>query len=143
MPRGQAEAQNAGWRGAGDECLGSGGGDACRHGGSGGGRCTVDPGRHGGKKVRARPSERDATRRAAPSRARLGNMAYIGRPCARRGNVAVARPSRTPGDPTNTHGCTENGGPEKERIPFCRARGDEKRRGENERARTRQRKTDE
>jgi len=38
----------------------------------------------------------------------------------------------------------ENGGPEKERIPFCRAGGDEKRRGKGqERAGARQRKMDE
>jgi len=86
--------------------------------------------------ARARGSgiaRRDATRhaeprRAAPRRAR-GNMAHRSS-----GNIA-ARPSRTPADPTNTHGRTENGGPEKERIPFCRADGDEKRWIENERTR--------
>lgn len=131
-----------------------GSGDACRRGG--GGRRTVDPGRRGGKKVRARPSERargsgtarrDATHRAAPRRAATSSWQHgasavrsFVRSCARRGNAA-ARPSRTPADPTDTHGRTENGGPEKERIPFCRAGGDEKRRGANERAGERERRT--
>lgn len=76
-----------------------------------------------GASGRAEAGRRDATRQAR------GNMAAsVVRARARRGNVA-ARPSRTPGDPTNTHGRTENGVPEKERIPFCRAGGDEKRRG--------------
>lgn len=96
--------------------------------------------------ARAEAGRRDATRRTAPRCYELVATWRIGRSFvrsfvrARRGNAA-ARPSRTPADPTDTHGRTENGGPEKERIPFCRAGGDEKRRGENERARERERRT--
>lgn len=89
-----------------------------------------------GASARAEAGWRDATRRAELT-------ATSHRPRAPRGNAA-ARPSRTPARRSYQHSrCTENGGSEKERIPFRRAGGDEKRRSENERARDKERRADE
>lgn len=42
--------------------------------------------------------------------------------------ATAQKASRAPGNPPTLASRTENGGPEKERIPFCRAGGDGKRR---------------
>lgn len=93
--------------------------------GTGGeGRGTVDPGRRGGKKVRARPSERagaEAGRRDATRRARRMATWRIGRPCAvhatrqRRPRDPHGRRASDPTDTADTHGCTENGAADRRR----------------------------
>lgn len=85
----------------------------------GGGRYMVDPGRAQAK-VRVRPCkhtrERKRTRYCKRARQR----------CIIRILMATSqKASWTPGNPP-THECTENGRPEKERIPFYRVGGDRK-----------------
>lgn len=114
----------------------------------------------GRKSERDRASERarkrdDATRRVETRAWQHGASAVRAR-CARRGNAAPrdphgrrARRSYRHGRHSRVYG-ERRGGSEKERIPFCRAGGDEKRRAgrggrgnERERASERRRETDE
>lgn len=93
--------------------------------------------------ARAEAGRLDSTRRGAARRvaSTRGNAAY--RPSVRATRQRCSETLTDARRSYHTHGCTENGGSEKERIPFCRAGGDEKRRGEDERARDRQRRTNE
>lgn len=98
------------------------------------GGCTVDPGRaraEEGKKVRVRSSEGTDGRVEAGWRGAPRAASRQRRIVERTTNTATSqKASWTPGNPPTLNGCTENGGPEKERIPFCRAGGDGERHGE-------------
>lgn len=89
----------------------------------GGGGCTVDPGR-----ARREESSREIERvrkyaRGSETPRRVELAATVHR--RRAGDMATSQKAlMDTRQSTNTHECTENGGPEKERIPFCRAGGD-------------------